>query len=195
MSAAGLALGVIGLRKSFGTVEGAGVHLASPEEARRRGIGTVCQDLAPVGDLALRQNLYLDREPTPGVFPLRILDRRRMIEQTRRMLDRLLVDTPPVRARVRRLSGGQRQPIAIARASSWASALVIMDEPRGEGIARLIVSHDLEPVMRLSHSVRVMRQGRTAAQFRTGAIATRTLIATITGNAADAAAPDAEPVP
>ena len=260
MSAAGLALEVIGLRKSFGAVEalrearlacprgeitalvgdngagkstlvrcitgvhppdggeirfeGAAVHFASPDEARRRGIETVYQDLALVEDLAVWQNMYLDRELTWGMFPLRILDRRRMIEQTERMLDRLLVNKPPVRARVRRLSGGQRQSIAIARAASWASALVIMDEPtaalglrerssveqlilrlRGEGIAQLIVSHDLEQVMRLSDSVWVMRQGRTVAQFRTREIDTRTIVATITGAAAEAAAPDPEPVP
>ena len=180
--------------------EGELVRFATPEAARRHGIETVYQDLALVEDLAVWQNMYLDRELTRGFFPLRILDRRAMIAKTEQMLERLLVNKPPVRARVRRLSGGQRQSIAIARAASWASSLVIMDEPtaalglrergsveqliqrlRGEGIAQLIVSHDLEQVMRLSDSVWVMRQGRTVAQFRTSEIDSQTIVATITG--------------
>ena len=180
--------------------EGELVKFNSPEEARRRGIETVYQDLALVEDLAVWQNMYLDRELTRGFGPLRILDRRAMIARTDQMLERLLVNKPPVRSRVRRLSGGQRQSIAIARAASWASSLVIMDEPtaalglrergsveqliqrlRGEGIAQLIVSHDLEQVMRLSDSVWVMRQGRTVAQFRTSEIDSQTIVATITG--------------
>ncbi len=180
--------------------EGEPARFTSPEEARRRGIETVYQDLALVEDLAVWQNMYLDRELTRGFGPLRILDRRAMIARTDQMLERLLVNKPPVRSRVRRLSGGQRQSIAIARAASWASSLVIMDEPtaalglrergsveqliqrlRGEGIAQLIVSHDLEQVMRLSDSVWVMRQGRTVAQFRTSEIDSQTIVATITG--------------
>lgn len=187
--------------------EGELVRFATPESARRRGIETVYQDLALVEDLAVWQNMYLDRELTRGFFPLRILDRRGMIARTEQMLDRLLVNKPPVRSRVRRLSGGQRQSIAIARAASWASSLVIMDEPtaalglrergsveqliqrlRGEGIAQLIVSHDLEQVMRLSDSVWVMRQGRTVAQFRTSEIDSQTIVATITGASAEPSA-------
>ena len=187
--------------------EGVPARFASPEEARRRGIETVYQDLALIEDLTVWQNMYLDRELTRGIFPLRILDRRRMIAQTDAMLHRLLVNKPPVRARVRRLSGGQRQSIAIARAASWASALVIMDEPtaalglrergsveqliarlRGEGIAQLIVSHDLEQVMRLSDTIWVMRQGRTVASFRTAQTDSRTLVAAITGATAGASA-------
>ena len=187
--------------------EGEPVRFNSPEEARRRGIETVYQDLALVEDLAVWQNMYLARELTRGFGPLRILDRRTMIGKTNQMLERLLVNRPPVRSRVRRLSGGQRQSIAIARAASWASSLVIMDEPtaalglrerglveqliqrlRGEGIAQLIVSHDLEQVMRLSDSVWVMRQGQTVARFRTSEIDSQTIVASITGANAEQAA-------
>lgn len=184
--------------------EGATVRIASPLAARRLGIETVYQDLALIEDLAVWQNMYLDRELTRGIGPFRILDRRSMIRQAEETLGRLLVNRPPVRAKVRRLSGGQRQSIAIGRAAAWGSALVIMDEPtaalglrertaveelivrlRSEGIAQLIISHDLEQVMRISDSVSVMRHGRTVATFRTREIDSRRLVASITG--ADAA--------
>ena len=162
------------------------VRFTSPTAARNLGIETVYQDLALVEDMTVWQNMYLNREVSRGGGPLRWLDRRRMIAETETKLTRLLVNMPPVRTKVRRLSGGQRQSIAICRAASWGSALVIMDEPtaalgvreraavealiarlKDEGIAQLVISHDLEQVMRISDAVWVMRGGRTIAQWRT----------------------------
>jgi ABC-type sugar transport system ATPase subunit len=176
------------------------VHFASPTEARGLGIETVYQDLALVEDLTVWQNMYLNREIKRGIGPFRWLDRKRMIAETELKLTRLLVNMPPVRARVRRLSGGQRQSISIGRAASWGSALVIMDEPtaalgvrertavealiarlRGEGIAQLVISHDLEQVMRISDSVWVMRRGRTIAHWRTREVDRKQIVAAIAG--------------
>jgi ABC-type sugar transport system ATPase subunit len=176
------------------------IHFASPTEARAVGIETVYQDLALVEDLTVWQNMYLNRELKRGIGPFRWLDRRRMIDETQSKLSRLLVNMPPVRAKVRRLSGGQRQSISIGRAASWGSALVIMDEPtaalgvreraavetlignlRGEGIAQLVISHDLEQVMRISDSVWVMRAGRTIAHWRTSEVDRTRIVAAIAG--------------
>lgn len=176
------------------------IHFTSPTEARAVGIETVYQDLALVEDLTVWQNMYLNRELKRGLGPFRWLDRRRMIEETQAKLSRLLVNMPPVRAKVRRLSGGQRQSISIGRAASWGSALVIMDEPtaalglrergavetlignlRGEGIAQLVISHDLEQVMRISDSVWVMRAGRTIAHWRTQEVDRTRIVAAIAG--------------
>ena len=176
------------------------VAFASPTEARALGIETLYQDLALVEDLTVWQNMYLNRELKRGIGPFRILDRRRMIGETEARLNRLLVNMPPVRAKVRRLSGGQRQSIAIGRAASWGSALVIMDEPtaalglrersavetligrlREEHIAQLVISHDLEQVMRISDSVWVMRGGRTIAQWRTREVDRTRIVAAIAG--------------
>ncbi|MDX5930377.1 ATP-binding cassette domain-containing protein [Acidiphilium acidophilum] len=176
------------------------IHFTSPTEARAVGIETVYQDLALVEDLTVWQNMYLNRELKRGLGPFRWLDRRRMIAETQAKLSRLLVNMPPVRAKVRRLSGGQRQSISIGRAASWGSALVIMDEPtaalglrergavetlignlRGEGIAQLVISHDLEQVMRISDSVWVMRAGRTIAHWRTQEVDRTRIVAAIAG--------------
>ena len=108
---------------------GESVSFASPTEARARGIETVYQDLALIEDLTVWQNMYLNRELVFKLGPIKVLDRPRMIRDTEAKLSRLLVNMPPVRAKVRRMSGGQRQSIAIGRAASWGSSLVIMDEP------------------------------------------------------------------
>lgn len=179
--------------------KGAPVAFASPTEARRLGIETVYQDLALVEDLTVWQNMYLNRE-IRRIPALGWLDRGRMVAETEAKLGRLLVNMPPVRAKVRRLSGGQRQSISIGRAASWGSALVIMDEPtaalglrergavealignlRGEGIAQLVISHDLEQVMRISDSVWVMRAGRTIAHWRTREVDRTRIVAAIAG--------------
>jgi D-xylose transport system ATP-binding protein len=105
-----------------------------------------------------------------------------MIESSREILSRLDVDVPNVRATVRRMSGGQRQSIAIARAANWGKTLVIMDEPtaalgvretsaveslihrlRDSGVTVLLVSHDMSQVMRVADTAYVLRRGRTAA--------------------------------
>ncbi len=175
-------------------------HIHSPGEARRLGIETVYQDLALIEDLTVWQNMYLNRELVFKLGPIKVLDRPRMIRDTEAKLSRLLVNMPPVRAKVRRMSGGQRQSIAIGRAASWGSSLVIMDEPtaalglreRGavedlignlkkEGIAQLVISHDLEQVMRISDSVWVMRGGRTIAHWRTRDVDRAGIVAAIAG--------------
>ncbi len=182
---------------------GEAISFTSPTDARARGIETVYQDLALIEDLSVWQNMYLNRELTSGFGPFRKLARRRMIEETQARLGRLLVNMPPVRAKVRRLSGGQRQSIAIGRAASWGSSLVIMDEPtaalglreraavetlignlRREGIAQLIISHDLEQVMRISDSIWVMRGGRTIANWRTKDIDRTSVVGAIAGGTA-----------
>ena len=192
--------GVHGATSGTITFKGEPVTFNSPTQARKLGIETVYQDLALIEDLSVWQNMYLNREITRGVGPLRWLDRRAMITATENKLGHLLVNMPPVRAKVRRLSGGQRQSISIGRAASWGSALVIMDEPtaalglreraavetvignlRGEGIAQLVISHDLEQVMRISDSIWVMRGGRTIAHWRTKEIDKKQVVAAIAG--------------
>ena len=116
------------------------------------------------------------------------------------MVARLSVNVPAVTARVRRLSGGQRQAVAILRAAGFSSRLVIMDEPtaalgvretarvedlimllREQGRSVLLVSHNLDQVTRLSDQVWVMRGGRCVAGRRTGETTGEELVALITG--------------
>jgi D-xylose transport system ATP-binding protein len=159
------------------------IRLTSPDDARRLGIETVYQTLGLIEDLQVWQNLYLNRELTTGFGLFRVLDRKSMIASSEEILSRLDVDVPNVRATVRRMSGGQRQSVAIARAANWGETLVIMDEPtaalgvretaaveelirrlRDSGVTVLLVSHDMGQVMRVADTAYVLRRGRTAAR-------------------------------
>ncbi|ASF08287.1 putative sugar ABC transporter ATP-binding protein [Nocardia brasiliensis NBRC 14402] len=181
---------------------GAPVRLGSPEDARRMGIETVYQDLALIDDLAVWQNLFLNRELVHRIWPLKILNRTAMIAQSVDILRDLDVDVPSVRTTVRRMSGGQRQSIAIARAVAWGKAMVIMDEPtaalgvretaaveklvrglRDRGVTVLIISHDLAQVMRICDNVVVLRRGRSVAAHPVREIDGDRLVALITGAA------------
>lgn len=176
------------------------VHFSSPEDARRAGIETVYQNLALIDDLTIWQNLFLNRERVRRLGPFSFLDRRAMQRESSTMLSRLQVNIPNINARVRRMSGGQRQAIAISRAASWGSRLVIMDEPtaalgvretarveeliqrlRDDGIAVLIISHNFDQVMRLSNQVWVMRSGQLVGGRRTRDTSGTELVAMITG--------------
>jgi simple sugar transport system ATP-binding protein len=182
--------------------DGEPVSFASPEEARRHGIETVYQNLALIEDLSVWQNLFLNRELTlAGAVPL--LNRREMRKRAASLLHDLDVDVPSVRARVRRLSGGQRQAVAISRAVAWGSRLVIMDEPtaalgvretakveefvgrlRARGLAVLVISHNFDQVLRLSDQVWVMLNGRVVGGRRTAEVTGDELVGMITGSVA-----------
>jgi D-xylose transport system ATP-binding protein len=185
-----------------GTIEVGGqlTSFSGPEEARHRGIETVYQDLALIDELAVYQNVFLDRELTWGWGPIRLLARRQMKEETRSLFSELNVSVPSITGRVRGLSGGQRQAVAIARGVMWGRELVIMDEPTAalgvretakvermisdlvaRGIGIIIISHNLEQVMRLSDRIWVMRAGRVVAGMPTSQASKEDVIGMITG--------------
>ncbi|MBX5458664.1 MAG: sugar ABC transporter ATP-binding protein [Thermogemmatispora sp.] len=184
--------------------EGKEVHFASPQEARQAGIETVYQNLAVIEDLTVWQNIFLNRERVRRLGPFAVLDRRAMRREALRMLQQFEIHLPSIHARLRRLSGGQRQAIAIARAASWGSRLLIMDEPtaalgvretrrveelilrlREQGLAILLISHNFEQVLRLSQQVWVMRSGRVVGGRRTSETTSDELVAMITGVKSD----------
>jgi D-xylose transport system ATP-binding protein len=182
------------------TVDGSEVDFHTPEDSRRAGIEAVYQDLALADDLAVWQNLFLNREKTRGVGPIRLLDRRGMRREADALVRKLSVNVPPVRSRVRRLSGGQRQAVAICRAAGFGSRIVIMDEPtaalghretaraeeliaslRDQGLAVVLISHDFAQVQRLAQRVFVMRGGRVTAELGPDEISPDRLVALVTG--------------
>ncbi|RXZ48480.1 ATP-binding cassette domain-containing protein [Agromyces binzhouensis] len=182
------------------TLDGEIVHFDTPLAAREAGIETVQQNLALVEDLTVWQNFFLGRERTKGAGPFRMLDRSSMRSTATEMLSDLAVNVPPVTSRVRRLSGGQRQAVAIARAAGWGSSIVIMDEPtaalgvqetarvedairklQASGVAVLLISHNFDQVLRLSDHVWVMRGGLAVAERRADETTGDELVALITG--------------
>ena len=179
-------------------LDGRDVHLSNPAAARRYGIEVVYQDLALAPEQPVYMNLFLGRELRRP--PFGFLDRKRMARETRELLSELDINLPSARAAVSRLSGGQRQGIAIARATHWGDRLILMDEPTAalgvqetarveELIVRLrerdkaivIVSHDLSQVMRIADRVCVLRRGQYVGSRQVADIDGEQVVAMITG--------------
>jgi ABC-type sugar transport system ATPase subunit len=169
------------LRPDQGTlqVDGAEVRFHSPAEARAMGIETVHQDLALAEHRNVTANLFMGREKTRGFGPLRLLATGEMHREAQSILQDLKVQVPSVKLEARKLSGGQRQAVAIGRAAHWGSRLLVMDEPLAalgvreatrveeliqglarRGLTQIIVSHNLDHVFSLSTRVAIMRLGR-----------------------------------
>jgi simple sugar transport system ATP-binding protein len=110
-------------------VHGEEVQLRSVTYARSLGIDTVFQDLALVPGLSVYHNMFLNRELTYGIGPLRFLNNRAMRTRSREYLDDIGVRVPSIDAEVARMSGGQRQAIAIARSTHSNANIILLDEP------------------------------------------------------------------
>jgi ABC-type sugar transport system ATPase subunit len=184
--------------------EGEEVAFSNPAHARSLGIETVYQDLALALDIPIWANLFLGREKKkPGLRGLLGgLDRRAMIAEAEQELLATRIRIGSVKARTNALSGGQRQAIAVARAVSQGSRLVLMDEPTaalgveqqhrvGElvravadrGVPVVLISHNLPQVRELCDRVLVMYRGRIVADLDPRTESVETLIRWITGAA------------
>jgi simple sugar transport system ATP-binding protein len=136
------------------------------DEARSRGIDTVFQDLALVNELTVYQNMFLKRELTTK--PFGFVRNREMRRETRRALDEIGINIPSIDVPVARLSGGQRQAIAVARTISGDADIILLDEPLAamgakEGamildlIARLKAEGKVSIIMILHNYVHVLQ--------------------------------------
>lgn len=183
-----------------GTVYVAGepVDVSGPEQARAFGIEVVYQDLALANQQQVFMNMYLGREMRMKGLP--ILDKRAMVRGTEEILSEFDIRIPSARSPVRDLSGGQRQGIAIGRATHWAKHLLLMDEPtaalgvqetgkveeiilrmRERGLALLVVSHNLDQVFRIADRIAVLRRGKLVGVKRTAETDGDEIVAMITG--------------
>jgi ABC-type sugar transport system ATPase subunit len=190
-------------------IDGGPVQLTSPAEARSLGIETVYQDLALAATLDIAGNMFLGRElyKPPPLSWLRVLDRRTMQREARGALDKLRVHVPSVTQAVNTLSGGQRQAVAVARAVFWGKRVVIMDEPtaalgvresamvlklitqiRDQGIAVIMISHNLPEVFEVADRLTVLRLGRTIAELSRAETTMNDIVAMMTGAEIEVAA-------
>ncbi|HVY08175.1 MAG TPA: ATP-binding cassette domain-containing protein [Burkholderiales bacterium] len=168
---------------SSGTMEmeGRRVVFHKPTDARAAGIEIVYQDLALCGNLSAAANVFLGRELMKGFGPLRVLDYRTMYQRAGELFAELKSETRP-RDLVRKMSGGQRQAVAIARTRLADSKIVLMDEPtaaisvrqvaevlsliqrlRDHGISVVLISHRMPDVFAVADRVVVMRRGEKVA--------------------------------
>ena len=181
------------------TFEGHPVRLATPTDATQLGIATVYQDLALCENLDVVANLFLGQEEVGG--GPHVLDEFAMEKRASELLSSLGVTTlRSVRTEVERLSGGQRQAIAIARSLLGDAKLVILDEPtaalgvvqtkqildligrlRERGLGVIVVSHNLANVFDVADRIVVLRLGRKVAEYDVRQATQEQVVAAITG--------------
>jgi simple sugar transport system ATP-binding protein len=162
---------------------GAPVHFSSPKDAQKLGIEMVYQDFALAGNMPIYENIYLGREPGTKFGPLTIVDHKRSRQMATDHLDRLHIHVKSVDQNTEDLSGGQRQAVAIARATAFDAKLVIMDEPtaalaikevgkvldlvrslKEHGVAVIIISHRMDDIFYCCDRVMALYQGTNFAE-------------------------------
>ena len=181
--------------------EGRRVRIRHPADASALGIATVYQDLALCDNLDVVQNLFLGRELTHAG----VLDESRMESAAEETMHRLSVTTlTSLRRKVGSLSGGQRQAVAIAKALLWQAKLVILDEPTAalgvtqtrivldlvrrlaaNGIAVLMISHNMPDVFRTADRIAVLYMGQLVAARPTSEFDMQTVVSLMTWGGAE----------
>ena len=187
--------------QSKGTIEvdGRPVAFLRPIDARKVGIEVVYQDLAIADNLTAAENVFLGRELRKGWGPFKVLDKAAMIERSGALFEELKSETRP-RDLVRKMSGGQRQAVAIARTRLSAAKLVLMDEPtaaisvrqvaevlnlirrlKAQGVAIMLISHRMPDVFSVCDRIVVVRRGMKVADKRTTETSPEEITGLITG--------------
>jgi len=157
--------------------------LNSPKDSQNLGLEMVYQDLALAGNLPIGENIFLGREPTKKFGFLKLLDYKKIKELSENHLDKLKIHVKSAEQKVEELSGGQRQAIAIARATAFNSKIVIMDEPTAAlaikevgkvldlinslkkmGVSVIIISHRMDDIFAVCDRVMALFQGTNFAE-------------------------------
>ncbi|HEY0855135.1 MAG TPA: ATP-binding cassette domain-containing protein [Devosia sp.] len=159
------------------------VKFSSPKDAQKLGIEMVYQDFALAGNMPIYENIYLGREPGTKFGPLTLVDHARARQMAAEHLERLKIHVKSIDQNTEDLSGGQRQAVAIARATAFDGKLVIMDEPtaalaikevgkvldlirslKEHGVAVIIISHRMDDIFYCCDRVMALYQGTNFAE-------------------------------
>ncbi|MBY5406684.1 ATP-binding cassette domain-containing protein [Rhizobium leguminosarum] len=191
-----------GLQPTAGSYRFDGVErqLSSPHDAKKLGIQTVYQDLSICPNVDVVANFFMGREIVRHVFGIPILREREMRTITESVLRQAGTRIPSVKISAEHLSGGQRQAIELNRFVYWGGKLVVLDEPfaalgveqvrrsletiadvRRQGIAVIIVTHNMSHAFKIADRLVIMRQGRVVGDFTTSETTPEEVVRTITG--------------
>ncbi|MEO1018113.1 MAG: ATP-binding cassette domain-containing protein, partial [Pseudomonadota bacterium] len=185
-------------------MDGKPIHFRSPIEARAAGIETVYQNLALAPALSVAENMFLGRERRKSNWIgkyLRTLDRNGMRKEARERLAALgILTVQNIDQPVESLSGGQRQGIAVARATAFGTRVVVMDEPtaalgvkesrrvleliadvKSRGMPIILISHNMPHVFEVADRIHIHRLGKRVAVVKPGDYSMSDAVAIMTG--------------
>ena len=182
--------------------EGKEVRIDNPMDALRIGIETLYQDLALAENLNVYANIFLGREKLKRFLGLiNVLDHDYMLNESKKVLDRLEIEVPSLKNQIRTLSGGQRQAVAISRSIYWNAKFLILDEPTAalgvaeqknvlnlvktlssQGVPVIIISHQLHDVFSVATRLVIMRRGKKVAERITKDTTTDEIVGLIVGS-------------
>ncbi len=160
------------------------VKILNPNDALTCGIETIYQDLALAPNMNVYSNIFLGREKLKKYLGfINVLDHDEMHSESKKVLKRLEIEIPSLRNKIKTLSGGQRQAVAISRSIYWDAKFLIMDEPtaalgipeqkkvlklvktlKDQGLGIIIISHQLHDVFAVTDRLIVMRRGEKVAE-------------------------------
>ena len=180
-------------------LDGKKVVINNPDEAMKMGIAMVHQELQPVPARTVAENLYLGRFPTKNFGPLKVIDHKKMYEDTAHWLKEVKMDFDP-KALLGSLSIGQMQSVEIAKAVSHNAQVVIFDEPtsslsdnevealfrimndlRDKGVAMVYISHKMDEIKRIADDITIMRDGTYVGTWSASELTTDQIIAKMVG--------------
>ena len=180
-------------------LNGEPVEIKNPDDAMKKGIAMVHQELQPVLARSISENMYLGRFPVKHFGPLQVIDHKAMNQETEKWLKELGLDYDP-KALLGSLSIGQMQMVEIAKAVSHDATIIIFDEPtsslsdkevdflfkvmndlRDRGVAMIYISHKMDEIKRISDDITIMRDGTYVGTWAADALTTDEIIAKMVG--------------
>jgi simple sugar transport system ATP-binding protein len=170
-------------------MDGNEVRLASPRDARARGISTLYQDLAVMPLMGVARNFVLGSEPSRKIGPLRLYDSATADAITRREMSRIGIELRDTSQAAGTLSGGEQQALAIARAELYGARVLILDEPtsalgvgeaatvlkhilgaRARGLGVVLITHNVQHAVPVGDRFVILSHGRVAGTFDRGGV-------------------------
>ncbi len=174
-------------------------EFANSKQALDAGISMIHQELHPIPHRSVMENLWLGRYPTKGIGPFQLVDQRKMLADTVQLFDELQMDLDP-HIWATHLSVSKIQSLEIAKAVSYQSRIIIMDEPtsslseaevghlfriirklKADGAAVIYISHKMEEILQIADEVTIMRDGRRVGTYPSAELTTELIINRMVG--------------
>ena len=193
--------------------EGESVEIKGPLDALNRGIAMVHQELQPIPERSIGENIYVGRYPTKKVGPITVIDHEKMYEDAAKVLKEVHLNYDP-KAKLGTLSVSQMQLVEIAKAVSADCKVLSLDEPtssltaaevealftivdelRAKGVSIVYISHKMDEILRISDEVTIMRDGQYIGTWASKELTTDFIITKMVGRELTNLYPKRENVP